>query len=324
MKIMDQIVGTIVSKLKDGVVPWQKPWHSGGRPGRNVIYNKPYRGVNWFITALSDYSCSYWLTFNQAKQLGGHVKRGQKGTRLVFVNWKEIERGDTKHQIPIFGSTVVYNLMQCELPHTNLPMYAVTELTSSVDVPPLGEDQRLIKAETIVEEYTDCPLITHNDNKAYYQPNIDTINMPAFSNFRTAHDYYATLFHEMIHSTGAQDRLNRKEITNSQTTFGSYDYGVEELVAEMGSTRLCWQAGIYDHTIDQSASYIDNWIKAITEKPSILVTAAARAEAAAEYVLGIQGDEDERRRGTDGGYSEEHPEYGGNSHTPLPVLGTHV
>lgn len=320
MKIMDQIVTTIVSKLEQGVVPWHQPWNGGGRPGRNVIYNKPYRGVNWFITALSDYACSYWLTFNQAKQLGGHVIKGQKGTRLVYVNWKEVEKNNKKTLIPVYGTTVVYNLLQCEIPHINLPMYAVNELTTPQTR--LDQSQRLIQAEQIVEGYTDCPKITHLANRAYYQPNIDIINMPVFSTFLTPEDYYATLFHEIIHSTGGQHRLDRPEITTDEYTFGSYQYGVEELIAEMGSARLCWQAGIYEHTVDQSASYIDNWITAIREKPSIILTAAARAEAAADYVLGVEGEDDERRH--DGGHPQEHTEHGNGSQPEVPVLGAHV
>lgn len=135
-----------------------------------------------------------------------------------------------------------------------------------------------------MNEYTNKPKI-HNrqENKAFYSPLLDIVNIPSITKHKNAESYYSTLFHELIHSTGHKNRLNRFH-DNKDNNFGSKDYSKEELIAEIGASMLCGESGIVNETIDNSVSYLDSWIKQLENDSTLIVKAAAQAQKACNYI----------------------------------------
>lgn len=284
MTVMDKLVSGIIQKLEEGVVPWNRPWAGGGSAGKNIISNKPYHGINWLLTMLSGYDSQYWMTFKQARQLGGNVKKGEKGLPIVYFRMLS-KKDNPDEKVPLMRYYIVFNIRQCEIPAEYLPAHAVAEITQAGSGYTLSEDEKIQQCDEVYELWEGHPELTQLEQSAYYRPSTDTINMPAFESFITPQHYYSTLYHEMTHSTGAVHRLNRPEVAGGIHTFGSKKYGYEELVAEMGAARLCHEVGI-DNVVDESAAYIDHWLKAIKETPSMLYKAAAAADKAATHILG--------------------------------------
>ena len=276
--VYDIVTEKIVELLEKGTIPWRKPWNAP--LPKNFISKKVYRGINFFmLNCLTD---EYYLTYKQAKQLGGEIKKGSKGIPVVF--WKffkntDPETGDEK-SVPMLRYYTVFALSD----------------TEGIDIEaqpfePLTEEFNISTIEGIIDNYTDKPLIVHSGKRACYSLSLDVINIPEKRKFFKEGDYYGTLFHELIHSTGHTTRLNRKEVMG-HADFGTYNYGIEELVAEMGSAYMCQVAGI-DNTLDNSAAYIQSWIKVIKENNKILVQAAGRAQKACDYILEPQTELEE-------------------------------
>lgn len=274
--VYDIVSTKIIDALKGDIVPWQKPWVGGdaGLP-RNAISNRPYRGVNVFLLNLAPSGDPRWLTYKQAADRGGNVKKGEKGQLVIF--WSIIdgkEKGDDGKvkKIVFLKYYTVFNVVQCE--GLNLPT-----LEKPVAFDPIAE------AEAIAAEYADGPVVYHGPgDRAYYRPSEDTITLPSKGQFREAGEYYATLFHELAHSTGHSNRLNRKEL-GTPATFGDPVYSKEELVAEFGAAFLCARAGI-DNTRDNSAAYIKGWLSKLEDDPKLVVLAAAAGQKAADWILG--------------------------------------
>ncbi|MCM3791290.1 zincin-like metallopeptidase domain-containing protein [Domibacillus indicus] len=145
------------------------------------------------------------------------------------------------------------------------------------------EHDPIESAQQIVDGYTDSPVIRHHSGRAVYFPKLDRVSVPPIKDYRKAEKYYSVLFHEMIHSTGHQRRLARKGITQSGVSFGDETYSKEELVAEIGAAMLCGVAGIENTTIENSASYIESWLRVLKEDSKLIVYAAAQAQKAADY-----------------------------------------
>jgi antirestriction protein ArdC len=157
----------------------------------------------------------------------------------------------------------------------------------------LVDNNPIEEAEKIVEGYKDSPkIVNKDDNRAYYNPFFDFINMPVMGKFNKVEEYYSTIFHEMIHSTGHTNRLKRLDNQKS-AAFGSEDYSKEELVAEFGAAMLCGIAGIENSTIENSTAYIQSWLKALRDDKTLAVKAAAQAQKAADYILGTMFQEEE-------------------------------
>jgi len=284
MNTYEVITNRIIEKLEQGVVPWQKPWgeKAEGFP-KNLITKKEYRGVNIFMLVAAGYTNPFWLTYNQTKQLGGQVKQGERGWPVVFWKWLEVAaKEDSKKEtegrvpetVPMLRYYTVFNVEQCdgiEAPKTAAP--EAREFTP-IEI-----------CEQIVAGYPAAPRIKHGEARAYYVPSADTINMPARELFKSTEEYYSTLFHEMTHSTGHQNRLNRKTLTDL-CPFGSTNYSREELVAEMGAAFLCGRTGIENKTIDNSASYLVSWLKQLKTDKTMMVMAAAQAQKAVDHILG--------------------------------------
>lgn len=278
-----EITDKIVSLLEDGTVPWHKPWSVPGGEPQNLISRKPYRGINPFLLNLEPYASPFWLTFKQAKKLGGHVRKGEKGSPIWF--WKLWQRQDQDpnrqpgeissrdRSIPILRRYTVFNAEQCqELEVPEMPGDARNEW------------ERIEAAEAIAEGMPNRPEITHGGRSASYRLGSDSVRMPERDRFESGEKYYSTLFHELTHATGHESRLNRKGCCSGR--FGSPSYSREELVAEMGAAFLSGRAGIEHATIEASAAYLEHWIGKLRGDPRLAVQAAGAAQKAADFILG--------------------------------------
>lgn len=271
--IYERINKKIFHLLEKGEIPWHKPWMSG-EPA-NFITKRPYRGINPFILVSSGYSCPYWVSFKQAKTKGGRIKKGEKGFPVVF--WKWIEKYDqndesVKRKVPLLRYYTIFNLEQ----------------TEGIEIPTLKQRnfRSISEAERIIHHMPRAPAIEHHEAKAYYLPSQDLVNMPNPNLFRSDEAYYSTLFHELTHCTGHASRLNRTELSKVNM-FKSHDYSKEELVAEMGSAFLCGRCGISPKVIDNQTAYIQAWLKQLQCNKKWLVYAAAKAQKAVDFILGI-------------------------------------
>ena len=208
-KIYEMINNRIITLLEKGEVPWRKPWVSG-EPA-NFITKKPYRGINPFILISSGFSCPYWVSFKQAKEIGGRIKKGEKGFPVVFWKWIEVKDSDSdsgKKHVPFLRYYTVFNLEQTE--------------GIEIPKPETREFHPITQAEKVIHEMPNAPMIEHNEPRAYYQPPEDRVNMPKSNLFQSNEEYYSTLFHELTHSTGHKSRLDRDEISKVNL-FGSHD-----------------------------------------------------------------------------------------------------
>lgn len=288
-----QIVTDKILELLDaGTVPWHKPWRGGaaGKP-KNAISKKSYRGVNVFLlgmTAIMEgYDSPFWVTYQQAKQLGGNVRKGQKSTLIVFYRMfetsKTLDTGKIETKtIPMLRYYNVFNLDQCD--NVTVPKAETVGKIDDLEFEPIEA------CEHIVAHYKDTPGIYHDGGgRAYYRPASDSVHLPERRKFENVEEYYSTLFHELAHSTGHESRLNRHDNDQKQAAFGSADYSKEELIAEMGAAFLSGTAGIESATIELSAAYIDGWRGAIKGNKKLVVQAAAAAQKASDYILGENG-----------------------------------
>lgn len=276
MDAYEVVTERILSALENGVVPWRRPWtvHSP----QNAISKRPYRGINVFLLAVTQYTDHRWLTFNQAKEIGGNVRRGEKSTPVVLWKWlkKENEETGKVEEVPFLRFYSIFNVEQCE----GLNLLAAENVT-------LNPVKRIAAAEEIVKGYPNPPRLEYGGDRACYIPAKDLVRMPSLERFECAERAYSTLFHELGHSTGHANRLNRKNVTESMG-FGSETYSREELCAEMSAAFLCNRAGIESDTMtEQSASYIAGWLRALKNDRKLVVTAAAQAQKAVDHILNV-------------------------------------
>jgi antirestriction protein ArdC len=281
--IYQTVTDEIVAALEAGTVPWKQPFTADNGLHRNLSSKRAYRGVNqWLLTITAmrnGYADPYWVTFKGAEKLGGKVRKGEKSTMVVF--WKRIlvkdDDTDEKRMIPILRYFRVFNVAQCD----------------GLEIPaaePREEFDPIAECDAIVENMPNRPEITYGHGRAAYAPTLDRIVMPARDAFTDATGYYATLLHELVHSTGHKDRLARRDAFGNG--FGTEKYSREELTAEMGATMLCGIAGIAPAHIDQSAAYIAGWLKALKDDKRAVIVAAGKAHAAADYILGVTYEND--------------------------------
>ncbi len=283
LDVYQSITTRILEQLQNGTVPWHKPWYGEEGSPQNLVSRKSYRGINVFLLAAMPHDSPFWLTYRQARQLGGTVRKGAKSTSVVF--WKWIERRDAEtgetDRIPLLRYYNVFNLEQCELPEGKVPERPAV---------PQNDFEPIERCERVVEAMPSKPTIRHDASAAFYRPGTDSVHIPKRERFDGAEEFYSTLFHELIHATGHQNRLNRPGICNL-STFGSHPYSKEELVAEMGAAFLCGQTGIENRTIDNSAAYIAGWLRQLRNDRKLVIHAAAAAQKAADFILDRQFSE---------------------------------
>jgi antirestriction protein ArdC len=272
-KIQDAI--NAIERGEKGLAPWNRPWHQSGIPS-NLISKKPYRGINVFLLAAMGHPSPYFLTFNQAKAIGGQVKKGEHGYPVVFWKWLDVnedENGNKLPQIkkiPFLRYYTVFNVSQIDGIDDKIPTVATRQFNPIQD------------AEKIIANMPNAPKI-ENGAKACYVPSLDIVKMPSKELFQSEQDYYSVAFHELVHSTGHEKRLNRTEVMDSKS-FGSHNYSREELVAEMGAIFLCNEIGL-DNVFDNSLAYLKSWLGTFKNDVKMLVVASGRAQKATDYIL---------------------------------------
>ena len=281
-----RITNRIVAELEAGTRPWLKPWnaeHAAGRVTRPLRHNgTPYRGINvlmlWAEACARGFACPIWMTYKQASELGGQVRKGERGSLVVFADrFTRTETGDKgediERHIPFLRSYTVFNCEQTD----GLPAHYYARAESVID--PV---QRIAHAETFFANLN--ADIRHGGSRAYYAVSTDHIQMPPFEAFRDAVSYFATLGHETCHWSGAKSRLDR----NLTGRFGSHSYAAEELVAELGSAFLCADLALTPEPREDHAAYISNWLTVLNNDKRAIFIAAAHAERAAAFLHGLQ------------------------------------
>ncbi|MAH49247.1 hypothetical protein CMI37_25705 [Candidatus Pacearchaeota archaeon] len=293
----EAIQRVIIEALQRGTPPWHKPWNApvGNALPHNAVTGKKYRGINvfslWAVGAMNGYGSQAWLSYKQAQKLGGNVRKGEKGTLVQFwkVETEELPELDDKGKPKIsrrfvFRMYTIFNVDQCE--GLNLPKREL------VNDSPVDTFNAIEAAETIAAAYISNggPTMDHNGgDRAFYVPARHEVHMPKQSQFEGKEEYYSTLFHELAHSTGHKSLLGRLEEGSGPAHFGSERYSKEELVAEFGNAFLCAELGIENKTIQNSAAYIQSWLKVLEADYTMALSAASKAQKAADLILSRAG-----------------------------------
>ncbi len=285
-----QVTDLIIEHLEKGVVPWRCPWNrETGRP-RNFHSGKPYRGINTILLGCRFAASPWWMTFRQALERGGHVRKGERGAMVVKYGTFDLKsEADTtpdgkKRKGAYLRSFTVFNAMQID----------GIEFPQNPQSPASSQAQRIEQAEAIVKAMPLCPVIHEGrGTRALYRPSLDEVEMPAFGSFETAEAYHLTLFHELGHATGHASRLNRASLTKHDE-FGGPVYSQEELVAEMTAAFVGMEAGLVKDRHEQSAAYLSSWLSVLRSKDHRrwIVQAASQATHAADFILGRNADEE--------------------------------
>lgn len=276
-KVYEVIAESISAALDKGVVPWRKPWDANEQAPRNLT-GKPYRGINTWMLLLQQQPSPFWATYKQINERGGQVLAGAVGTPIVFWSRREVEEETADGEkvsktIPLIRYYTVFNESQ----------------TKGVEFPKVERTVRefapIEAAERVVANMPNRPSIDNDGGaRAFYRPSEDGIHMPTRESFHDADGYYATLFHELGHSTGHESRVGRKTVQDA-APFGSDIYAQEELVAEFASAFLCGETGIAPAVLENAAAYIAGWKQAIKDDTRAVISAASKAQRAADYIL---------------------------------------
>ena len=272
------VTNQIIAALEAGAPPWSPPWLDGTDwTPRNLTSRRPYRGVNVLllnmVAARQGYPDHRWLTFRQAAEFGAHVRKGERGTPIVFFKMTEIgqfearsaSEGSAAKVVPLLRSFIVFNSAQID----GLP----ERLQRRPQIPwaPRDEAEMLIAASGA--------RLVHGGDRACYAPTDDVIRMPGRDCFPSVEAYYATALHELTHWTAATSRCNRP----LGMRHGIAAYAFEELIAEMGSAFLSAHCGLTARI--EHASYVDSWLDALRRDKRLIFVAASKAQAAADYLL---------------------------------------
>jgi antirestriction protein ArdC len=277
MNVYEQVTERIIAQLEAGVIPWRKEWKSTGHSHLPVNYTtkKPYRGINVLLLMSACFDDSRFLTYKQAQSIGAQVRKGEKGIQIVFwstFDGKEKETDDAR-KIPFLRTYTVFHVSQCDGIPADLPFDA-----------PIFEP--IPAAQLLADNYLTREHIElkHGGDRAFYSPALDYVQMPSRESFASPDAYYSTLFHEMGHSTGHPSRLDREK-SKGGNAFGSELYSKEELVAEFTAAYLCADTGISNALVEANhAAYIQSWLRALKNDKNLLVSAAQKAQHAADRI----------------------------------------
>jgi antirestriction protein ArdC len=286
------ITSQITDALEGGVVPWKMPWQQRALRPIN-IRGSFYRGINHFLLSvygrIKGYGSPYWLTYKQAQESGGNVKKGEKAIPVVF--WKNLlvknkEKEDeadpglaaelTKEGLEELPKIVrmckhyyVFNIEQTENVSAELPYQDM----------PVREFSPIEKAESILAGYPNPPQIEYAGDRAFYSRLTDIVTLPPKEHFDSEEGYYDTLFHELGHSTAHPDRLDRPFAKDKKGR------AMEELIAELASAFLCAESGISNAVIQNEAAYIEGWLSYLKSDKAAFLVASGRAQKAADHIL---------------------------------------
>jgi len=279
----------ILEQLDEGVCPWKKPWNQDFGKARNFVSQRVYSGYNRFVLEFAGlkHKTNEWLTIKQCNHKHSKINKGAKGIPVFYYEWMEKETDDTNEKAdtkrkPFLKVYTVFNVDQSNLDY---------------EPPALKQKQftPIENAEKIVDGYTDQPAIFNNAQKAFYDLKEDAVYLPDKRLFNSNHDYYATLFHELSHSTGSQSRLNRN-LENIKAR-GDDNYSKEELIAELTSSYLCGESGLDTAgKLEQADSYIDDWSSTLRKHPYWFVNACNAAQKSSDYILNPKHGDKEKGR----------------------------
>lgn len=278
------VTDRIITALNEKIVPWRKSWTDSGIP-RNLVTKRTYSGVNLLLLNIMGFEHNLFLTFKQVKTLGGSIIKGEKSIPVVFtkMNEKEVEKNGEKviEKKSMLRYYNVFNISQVKgLPNEFIP----NEQGS--------DNKEIFECTAIVDGMQNKPKIEHRQQEAYYLPSKDIINMPRLKSFKASEDYYATLFHELIHSTGHTSRLNRDEVMKTDG-YGKDKYAQEELVGELGACYLRSLCGLDVNDMSESASYINGWLTVLKGDKRFIFKAATKAQQAVNYIIKPVAETDE-------------------------------
>lgn len=281
INVYELVTNRIIEQLENNIVPWAKPWGGTLDGAFNRVSKKPYSILNQMLLK---YDGEY-ASFKQWKDLGGHIRKGEKSEIVVFwkmypIKEKQDDGTEIIKTIPLLKYINVFHISQVD---------GVEPLKQKVthDIEPID------KAEKILNDYWNRENITIEHvkgDKAFYSPMFDKIQLPLFEQFKQSEEYYSTAFHESIHSTMKTSRCNRQEDRKGKVvSFGSEEYSKEELVAEVGSAQLMNIVGVETtKSFRNSTAYIQSWLKVLRNDNKFIVSASSKAVKAVNYILGIQ------------------------------------
>ncbi len=286
--VYSRITNKIIADLEQGVKPWLRPWnaeHTAGRITRPLRHNGiPYKGINvvtlWAARTAKGYACPLWLTFKQAFELGGNVRKGETGEGVVYAhritrNETDAKREESERGIPFLKGYTVFNAEQCD----GLP----AQYYGRAETPALTPFDRIKAADRFFA--ATGATIRHSGTQAYYAEGADIVQMPPFETFRDAESYSATLAHELTHWTKHSTRLARDM---GRVKWGDEGYAREELPAELGAAFLCADLGITPEVRPDHAAYIASWLVTLKGDKRFIASAAGHAQRAADYLHGLQ------------------------------------
>lgn len=272
--IYQETTDNLIKMIEDGCPPWRPKWMSKGSQCLPIRNNRePYKGSNilllWTSQLLNGFTSNQWFTFNQAIQLGGKVKKGSKGSKILYFSTvkkiEEVESVEMEKTIPFAKIYTVFNLDQVE----------------GIGQEPLP--QRELSLAEVEKQYSKIPCaVQHHGCRAFYSMKDDIITLPPLDNFIDDESYISTRMHETIHWTGNSKRLKR----DMSGDFKSPQYAFEELVAELGASFLCARFGILTQTREDHASYLASWLSKMKQDSKYIFKAAAAAQKAVEFLDG--------------------------------------
>ena len=268
MDVYQIITQQIINSLETNEIPWKRTWIS--KLPTNLVSKKPYSGINLLLLAISS-TDSYFVTYNQAKKLGGSVKKGEKSHIVIF--WKLLDREVEN------ASGIRETVSKPFLRYYRVFGFSQTE---GLQLPEVHNNEQIVSCQELID--SNNPTVAPGEPS--YVPFKDCIHMPDLSAFKSSEDYYATFFHELGHWTGHKSRLNREEI-NGRTHFGTTDYSKEELTAELTASCLCSTLGIQnDAIIENEQAYIKGWLNALNSDSNFIISASSKARKATEFLMG--------------------------------------
>ncbi|RAK62610.1 ArdC family protein [Hymenobacter edaphi] len=271
------VTDRVIAALESGQIAWRKPWHAAYGLPRNYVSGRAYTGINAFLLHLVG-GTPFFLTFRQARELGGNIRKGAKGMPVIYYNvtTRTDKQTGEEEKTPFIKYYTVFSIDDVEGVDIVLP-----------EQPRDRAHEPLAAAEALVANWASCPRIEHGGAQAYYAPGPDFVSVPRPETFVSGEAYYSTLFHELTHATGHPSRLDRPDLAEALRPSGRASYAREELTAEMGAAFLCGHAGLDPSaTLENTAAYLQFWLEQLRGDKKLVVQAASRAQRAAELILG--------------------------------------
>jgi antirestriction protein ArdC len=281
----------IISMLEQGVAPWRRTWSTYGL-AKNYATGHVYTGINFIMMNNTLHPIPFFMTLNQVRTMGGKLKKGAKADKVIYFN--VVYKDQNNRVVNKDEATHLYNIGIEVKTLKFIKYYNVFNISDvegielEISEIQLKPNEKIDKCEYIVEYMPKCPEIRHIDSKgAFYSPILDIVNIPQIEQFESAEAYYATLFHELIHSTGHVSRLGREEVMNPHD-FGSKPYSREELVAEMGASFLCSSVQIdFDQIFENNVAYLAGWLKVLKVDSKFIFKVTSEAQKGVDFILNV-------------------------------------